>query len=113
MLTRVADWSSIVGAVLGTAGMLFSILAFWAANRAKQSAEQARKDKTVDHSVVISLEMEDQGEKQEIAVSSDLPTTAEEEQISDMVEELYRLARHQTLKIDGKIDEVLALLDRA
>lgn len=44
MLTRVADWSSIVGAVLGAAGMLFSILAFWAANRAKQSAEEARRD---------------------------------------------------------------------
>jgi|SRR5208282_4340343 hypothetical protein len=68
---------------------------------------------TVDNSVVISLQMEDQGEKQEIAVSNDLPTTVEEERISDMVEELYRLARHQTLKIDGKIDEVLALLDRA
>ncbi len=44
MFTKVADWSSIVGAVLGAAGLLFSILAFWAANRAKQSAEEARRD---------------------------------------------------------------------
>ena len=44
MLTKFADWSSIVGAVLGAAGVLFSILAFWAANRAKQSAEEARQD---------------------------------------------------------------------
>ncbi len=68
---------------------------------------------TVDNSVVISLEMEDRDEKQKIAVSNDLPTTADEEQISEMVEELYRLARQQTLKVDSKIDEVLALLDRA
>jgi hypothetical protein len=44
MLTKVADWSSIVGALLGAVGLLFSILAFWAANRAKQSAEAARRD---------------------------------------------------------------------
>ncbi len=44
MLTRIADWSSIVGAVVGAAGLLFSILAFWAANRAKRSAEEARRD---------------------------------------------------------------------
>jgi len=44
MLTRIADWSSIVGAFLGAAGLLFSILAFWAAKRAKQSAEAARRD---------------------------------------------------------------------
>jgi len=44
MLTKVADWSSIIGAWLGAAGLLFSILAFWAAKRAKQSAEAARRD---------------------------------------------------------------------
>lgn len=44
MLTKAAIWSSIVGAVLGAAGLLFSILAFWAANRAKQSAEEARRE---------------------------------------------------------------------
>jgi hypothetical protein len=44
MLAKLADWSSIVGVALGAAGLLFSILAFWAANRAKQSAEEARRD---------------------------------------------------------------------
>jgi hypothetical protein len=44
MFTKVADWSSIVGAVLGAAGLLFSILAFWAAKGAKRSADEARRD---------------------------------------------------------------------
>jgi hypothetical protein len=44
MLTKVADWSSISGAVLSAAGLLFSILAFWAAKRARQSADAARRD---------------------------------------------------------------------
>jgi Rad3-related DNA helicase len=44
MLTKFADWSSIVGAVLGAAGLIYSILAFLAAKGAKQSAEEARRD---------------------------------------------------------------------
>jgi len=44
MLAKLADWSSVVGVVFGATGLLFSILAFWAANRAKQSAEDARRD---------------------------------------------------------------------
>jgi hypothetical protein len=44
MLTKIADWSSIAGAVLGAVGLLFSILAFRAAKRARQSAEDARRD---------------------------------------------------------------------
>lgn len=44
MLTNVADWSSIVGALLGAAGLIFSILAFRAAKGAKQSAESARRE---------------------------------------------------------------------
>ena len=44
MLTKFADWSSIAGAVLGAAGLIFSILAFLAAKGAKQSAEAARRD---------------------------------------------------------------------
>jgi len=44
MLTRIADWSSIGGAVLGAAGLLFSILAFRAAKGAKRSADEARRD---------------------------------------------------------------------
>jgi len=44
MITKIADWSSIVGAVLGAAGLIFSILAFIAARRARRSAEDARRD---------------------------------------------------------------------
>jgi len=44
MLTKFADWSSIVGALLGAAGLIYSILAFRAAKGAKQSAEEARRD---------------------------------------------------------------------
>jgi hypothetical protein len=44
MLSKVAEWSSIVGAVLGAVGLLFSFLAFRAAKKAKQSAEDARRD---------------------------------------------------------------------
>lgn len=43
-LTRIADWSSIAGAILGVAALLFSILAFVAAKGAKRSAEEARRD---------------------------------------------------------------------
>jgi hypothetical protein len=44
MLTKFAEWSSIVGAVLGAAGLIYSIRAFWAAKGAKQSADEARRD---------------------------------------------------------------------
>jgi hypothetical protein len=44
MLTKFSEWSSIVGAVLGAAGLIYSIRAFWAAKGAKQSAEEARRD---------------------------------------------------------------------
>jgi hypothetical protein len=44
MLSKVADWSSIAGVLLGTIGLLFSVLAFWAAKRARQAAEAARRD---------------------------------------------------------------------
>jgi len=44
MLTKFADWSSILGALLGAAGLIYSILAFLAAKGAKQSAEEARRD---------------------------------------------------------------------
>lgn len=44
MLTKFADWSSILGALLGAAALIYSILAFWAAKGAKQSAEEARRD---------------------------------------------------------------------
>ncbi|MGA9990557.1 MAG: hypothetical protein WBP69_22505, partial [Terriglobales bacterium] len=44
MLTKVADWSSIVGALLSAAGLIYSIRAFRAAKGAKQSADEARRD---------------------------------------------------------------------
>lgn len=44
MLTKFSEWSSIVGAVLGAAGLIYSIRAFWAAKGAKQSADEARRD---------------------------------------------------------------------
>ncbi len=44
MLTKFADWSSILGALLGAAGLIYSILAFRAAKGAKQSADEARRD---------------------------------------------------------------------
>jgi len=44
MLTRIAEWSSVLGALLGAAGLIYSILAFRAAKGAKQSADEARRD---------------------------------------------------------------------
>jgi hypothetical protein len=44
MLTKFADWSSIVGALLGAAGLIYSILAFRSAKGAKRSADEARRD---------------------------------------------------------------------
>ena len=44
MLTRIADWASITGAALGAASVVFSILAFVAAKRARRSADEARRD---------------------------------------------------------------------
>jgi hypothetical protein len=44
MITKFADWSSILGALLGAVGLIYSILAFLAAKGAKQSADEARRD---------------------------------------------------------------------
>jgi hypothetical protein len=44
MITQVADWSSILGVLLGAAGLIYSILAFLAAKGAKKSAEEARRE---------------------------------------------------------------------
>ncbi len=61
-----------------------------------------------------ALQMED-AEGNEIfeIVSSDLPTSETEEEILNMIEEIYRLARRQALKVDKKLDEALTLLDQA
>jgi hypothetical protein len=46
------------------------------------------------------------------AVSNDLPTSPEEEEISQMIEEIYDLARRQALKIEQKLVLASTLLDR-
>ncbi|HZR57090.1 MAG TPA: hypothetical protein VFA74_09485 [Terriglobales bacterium] len=42
-MSKFAEWSSIAGLAVGIAGLVFSILAFWAARTAKQSADEARR----------------------------------------------------------------------
>ena len=59
------------------------------------------------------LTMWDRGHNQIFrAVSNDLPTSPEEEEISILLEELFGLARRQALKIEQKIERVSNLLDR-
>jgi hypothetical protein len=43
-LSHIAEWSSIAGMVVSIAGLVYSIRAFWAAKKAKQSADDARRD---------------------------------------------------------------------
>ena len=46
------------------------------------------------------------------AVSNDLPTSPEEEEVSQMIDEIYELARRQVLKIEQKLVLASTLLDR-
>jgi hypothetical protein len=46
------------------------------------------------------------------AVSNDLPTSPEEEEMSQMIGEIYELARRQALKIEQKLVWASTLLDR-
>jgi hypothetical protein len=46
------------------------------------------------------------------AVSNDLPTSPEEEEVSQMIEEIYDLARRQALKIEQKLVLASTLLDQ-
>jgi hypothetical protein len=43
MLSKLANWSSVVGLLIGIAGLIYSIRAFLEAKSAKQSAEEARR----------------------------------------------------------------------
>ena len=43
MLSRLADWASVVGLLVGIAALVYSVKAFVEAKRAKKSAEEARK----------------------------------------------------------------------
>lgn len=45
--------------------------------------------------------------------SNDLPTSPEEEEISNLIDELYELARHQALRVDERLGNALTMLDRA
>lgn len=47
-----------------------------------------------------------------LAKSNDLPTSPEEEEVSQMIEEIYDLARRQALRIEHKLDLASTLLDR-
>lgn len=44
--------------------------------------------------------------------SNDLPTSPEEEEVSQMIEEIYDRARRQALKIEQKLELASTLLDR-
>ena len=44
--------------------------------------------------------------------SNDLPTSAEEEAISNLVNQLYDLARREALKVDEKLELASSLLDQ-
>jgi hypothetical protein len=69
---------------------------------------------TADRDSSRSLSMKDQAGNLIFSVASnDLPTSPEEEAISDMIEELYQLARKQALKVEQKLDLASNLLDRA
>ncbi|HKN70439.1 MAG TPA: hypothetical protein VJX30_05395 [Terriglobales bacterium] len=45
-------------------------------------------------------------------MSNDLPTSPEEEEVSQMIDEIYELARRQALKIEQKLEWASTLLDR-
>ncbi len=46
------------------------------------------------------------------ASTNDLPTSPAEEEVSQMIEEIYDLARRQALKIELKLEQASALLDQ-
>ena len=43
LLSKVADWSSVVGLAVSVAGLVYGIRAFRAAKKAKESADEARR----------------------------------------------------------------------
>ncbi len=61
----------------------------------------------------FTLRMSDQGENAIFEASTnDLPTSPAEEEVSQMIEKIYDLARRQALKIEHKLGEASALLDQ-
>jgi hypothetical protein len=64
-------------------------------------------------SEAFGLRMSDQRENVIFAASSnDLPTSPDEEEVSEMIEQIYELARRQALKIEKKLELASTLLDR-
>ncbi|HZW79596.1 MAG TPA: hypothetical protein VFF50_03905 [Candidatus Deferrimicrobiaceae bacterium] len=64
-------------------------------------------------SEAFTLRMLDQGENVIFeAEANDLPTSSEEEEVSQMLKEIYERARRQALKIERKIELASTLLDR-
>jgi hypothetical protein len=61
----------------------------------------------------IWLSMRDQeGNRIFRLAANDLPTSPEEEEVSQMIDEIYDLARRQALKVEQKIELASNLLDR-
>jgi len=70
-------------------------------------------DRSGSRADVLILRMSDQSDTTIFDVSTnDLPTSPEEEEVSQMIEEIYDLARRQALKIELKLEQVSALLDQ-
>jgi len=66
-----------------------------------------------DDSLRRFLVMTDQGGNEIFRVATnDLPTSPEEEEVSQMIEEIYDLARRQALKVEQKLVLASTLLDR-
>jgi hypothetical protein len=62
---------------------------------------------------LLTLRMSDQQRNTIFFVTSnDLPTSPEEEEVSQMIEEIYDLARRQALKVEQKLVLASTLLDR-
>lgn len=61
----------------------------------------------------FTLRMSDQGENVIFEASTnDLPTSPAEEEVSQMIEEIYDLARRQALRVEHKLEQASSLLDR-
>jgi len=61
----------------------------------------------------FTLRMSDQGENIIFEASTnDLPTSPAEEEVSQMIEEIYDLARRQALRVEHKLEQASALLDQ-
>jgi hypothetical protein len=62
---------------------------------------------------VFTLRMSDQSENIIFEASTnDLPTSSAEEEVSQMVEEIYDLARRQALRVELKLEQASSLLDQ-